>query len=231
MPCPGKVAFLLGTRNRWEKGGPLHDVSLERDCKDKSSHFVYFGEDNVSMSAGSLAVLSSNPNLLPPLTVCLLAKALPSLLTTCTKAEPQHALGSYAALGDKKCSSECIGAPANSACLCTVPPALFRCWGASGQQQKPPITAPRGPCESGHKKGVSPGPAWLRFPSPARECPLVVLAGEMAPADEHQHSAQKQPTAQFWEPSFLVHFMHRCISHFLTSAAGNKPWRQYKPSI
>lgn len=71
-----------------------------------SSHFVYCGEDSVSMSAGRVAVLSNHASLLPPLTTCLPAKALPSLLTTWIKAEPKHALGSYAALGEKKCDSE-----------------------------------------------------------------------------------------------------------------------------
>lgn len=121
---------------RAEKGSPLRDVSMESDGKDKSSHFVYCGEDNVCTSAGSIAVLSYNPGPLCPLAMSSCKG--PSLLTIWTNAEPEHALGSYAALGEKKCS-ECIRDTCN---LCmplhNVPQPSSGPGGPQGSSRNPP---------------------------------------------------------------------------------------------
>lgn len=69
LSCKGSFPAWHTEEVRIEKGSPLHDVSVETGCKDKSSPFVCCEEDNVvSMSAGSLALLSSNSSPLPPLT-------------------------------------------------------------------------------------------------------------------------------------------------------------------
>lgn len=140
---------------------------MESDCKDKSSHFVYCGEGNVSMSAGSLAVLSYYASSLPPLTTCLLAKAPPSLLAIWTKAEEEHALGNYTAFGEKKCISECkLCMPLHGS---SSP--LQVLGGHKAAAAIPCHCCGTWPCNSGHEKGVSLSLSWPRFPAPAGSVP------------------------------------------------------------
>lgn len=99
----------------------------------QSSYLAYCGKQNVSTSEESLAGLMFPKS--SPSTAWVSPCKDPTLLPAWKKAEPEHALEGFAALGEKNCSSEGPMGTSTPLHASPVPPAHFWSQVASGLQQ------------------------------------------------------------------------------------------------
>lgn len=170
----------------------------------------------------------------------------PFLLPTWRKAEPGDALGSYIALGEKKCSSEgSMGTStplhASARCLQTTsgamrPQGCGKPHGSMVAMQKPLITAAvPAPHDFCHKKGVFPG---LGSTAPRKgkglSCALGCVGGlngypgwmpaQLCSAGVDQVLSGPQLFGTW-------HFPHGYVFHFLTRAVGNGKLRRQRDTV